>query len=758
MPFGLTNAPATFQRAMDILLSPKSWEEHIVHVDEILSVLEKAGVKLKLRKCEFFVEKIKYLGHVVRPGTLEVDAARTVALEQVPYPQTQTQLRSFLELCGVYRRFVPHYAKIAHPLNQLLKKGQPVHDYQISAALFQTHSDAQRKPIGFFSRTLTAAERNYSVSEKECLAVIWAVQTLRPYLYGEHFIVHTGHASLRWLMNVTDPSGRLIRWRLRLSEFDFEIKYKKGKANSQADALSRLRTAGETVEEIDDEIPCFMAEPAEAVTPEELIREQAVDPFCNRIKEEMDAGKVRTFSMKTEELEGTLCRTAAEFVQVVIPQSLRDRVLGLSHYAKLAGHPGGRKLYKTLRRYFYWPTMASDCYAVAKNCAACARERLITTKRGNQYILVISDRYSKLVRTVPLKKISAAHIAQAFVHYWVFVYGPPVKLLSDIGTQFTTRFFQNVCRILGIRNVFTTTYHPQASGQVERFNHTLTSALQKYVGEHPKDWDLFSDAVTLAYNTQVHRTTNMAPFELVLARAPRSIALQAQPSLEGFSSNRAYYLKWQSWLESLMKGADRSLRKEQARYKRNFDARLCKPQYEIPPWSYVFLRKEQGTASEPKHKLAQVATGPYHVQRSDQHMVVIAIGDQEESVLRDRVELAPSPMDYAPITGLRQALQFLGEPKLNEEGEVMEDEERPHTRATTTGDHDNLVGRTPTTETPPDLREFGKSREEDELEDLRKGEGQLDTQEEETESQEYVIDKIVDHSYDEEKLILKVRW
>ncbi|CDF36784.1 unnamed protein product [Chondrus crispus] len=811
MPLGLTNAPATFQRAMDILLSPfrwkcclvyiiifsKSWEEHVVHVDEILSVLEKACVKLKLRKCEFFVEKIKYLGRVVRPGTLEVDAARTAALEQVRYPQTQTQLRSFLGLCNVYRRFVPHYAKIEHPLNQLLKKGQllqlegldepcekdfhklkdailepPVlalpkkdlpysvdtdaSDYQIGAALFQTHPDAQRKPIRFFSRTLAAAERNYSVSEKECLAVIWAVQTLGPYLYGEHFVVHTDYASLRQLMNVTDPSGRLIRWRLRLSEFDFEIKYKKGKANSQADALSRLRTAEET-----------------------LIREQAVDPFCNRIKEEMDAGKVRTFSMETEEFEGTLCRTAAEFAQVVIPQSLRDRVLSLSHYAKLAGRPGGRKLYKTLRRYFYWPTMALDCYAVAKNCAACARERVklrrntkemklftpkaplefvaidilgeqITRKRGNRYILVISDRYSKLVRTVPLKKISAAYIAQAFVHHLVFVYGPPVKLLSDNGTQFTARFFQNVCRILGICNVFTTTYHPQSNGQVERFNRTLTSALRKYVGEHPKDWDLFSDAVTFAYNTQVHRTTNIAPFELVLARAPRSIALQAQPSLEGFSSNRAYYLKWQSWLESLIKGAGKSLRKEQARYKRNFDARLRKSKYDIPSGSYVFLRKEQGTATEPKHKLAQVATGPYQVKESTENTVVIAIGDQEERVSRDRVELAPSPMGYTPIVRLRQALQFL-----NREGE----REEPAAQAKDRTDDGPLINQE-AAGISPDLQEMGGSEEQDEDESLalRKGDGELDTQEEGAGSQEYVIDKIVDHGYDGEKLILKVRW
>ena len=163
------------------------------------------------------------------------------------------------------------------------------------------------------------------------------------------------------------------------------------------------------------------------------------------------------------------------------------------------------------------------------------------------------------MRTVPLKKISAANIAQAFVHHWVFVYGPPVKLLSDNGTQFTARFFQNVCLILSMRNVFTTTFHPQANGQVERFNRTLTSALRKYVGEHLKDWDLFSDAITFAYNTQVHRTTNMAPFQLVLARAPRSIEPQAQPKLEEFSSSRDYHLKWQSWLESLMRTTDKSL-------------------------------------------------------------------------------------------------------------------------------------------------------------------------------------------------------
>ncbi|CDF40870.1 unnamed protein product [Chondrus crispus] len=443
MPFGLTNAPATFQRAMDILLSPFRWKFYQVP------------------------------GPCRSAGTLEVDAAQTAALEQVRYPQTQTQLRSFLGLCNVYRRFVPHYAKIAHPLNQLLTKEQSVQlegfdepcekafhklkdailappvlalpkkdlpysvdtdasDYQIGAALFQTHPDAQRKPIGFFSRTLAAAERNYSVSEKECLAVIWAIQTLRPYLYGEHFIVHTDHASLRWLMNVTDPSGRLIRWRLRLSKFDFEIKYKKGKANSQADALSRLRTAGETVDEIDDAIPCFMAEPVEGTVEDE----DSFDANGRRNGENVQHGD-RGTRRNSMPYRGGVCTSG----NTTIVKGPRPWV---EPPRKIGRPPGRQELYKTLRRYFYWPTMALDCYAVAKNCAACAWERvklrrntkemklftpkaplefvpidifgeLITTKRGNRYILVISDRYSKPARTVPLKKISAAHIAQAFV-------------------------------------------------------------------------------------------------------------------------------------------------------------------------------------------------------------------------------------------------------------------------------------------------------------------------------------------------------
>ena len=222
---------------------------------------------LKLAKCEFFASTVKYLGHIIKPGRLEIYSTANSALRKLKYPATQTDLRSFLGLTNVYRNFVPGYSKISAPLSNLLKKGKPVKlkkfgkaeisafnalidaiceppildlprpglpytvdidasDRQVGAALFQIHDDGIRRPIWFYSRTLRSAELNYSVTEKECLAVVWALDTLRPYLHGEYFTVNTDHSSLRWLMEVAEPSGRLMRWRLRLSEFNFVVKYK----------------------------------------------------------------------------------------------------------------------------------------------------------------------------------------------------------------------------------------------------------------------------------------------------------------------------------------------------------------------------------------------------------------------------------------------------------------------------------------------------------------------------------------------------
>ncbi len=421
MPFGLTNAPATFQRAIDILLSGVNWqfclvylddvivysnteEDHIRHVDEVLTVLGKAGLSLKFAKSHFFRRSVNYLGHRITPGQLKVDLKRRDALEGFQFPRTQTQVRSFLGMCNVFRRFVKDFAKIAGPLNELLKKGMPVDlepptDQQIEAfhelkrrlleppilrlpvydrpytvdvdaskdqlgcVLLQEQADGELMPVGYWRRTLLPAELNYSTTERECLAVVWAVLLLRPYLERTRFTARTDHHALKWALFLANAEGRLAKWRLRLAEFDFEVVYRPGVKHSVPDALSRVDTAKPDQGEIDDQIPCLAVsiqgfddwgdigddwlelqahEPdvqvltathqvgSEPILPEEWVREQESDPLCKQIAAELER---KTKSRFVRRKDGVIVRIAPldESKQIVVPSALRRRVLLMNH-------------------------------------------------------------------------------------------------------------------------------------------------------------------------------------------------------------------------------------------------------------------------------------------------------------------------------------------------------------------------------------------------------------------------------------------
>ena len=402
--------------------------------------------------------------------------------------------------------------------------------------------------------------------------MVWAITTLRPYIEGQKFVVRTAHDALRWLLTLSDPSGRLMRWRLRLSEFDFEIQYRPGRVQQVPDALSRLITPGSDPKPVDDEIPTFgdhnvlvttrantrrsaangaaasteetstgepdplkvptyshhddevmdevlddeldvfdigiadqTYEPVDVTpadvptkpTTEEILKAQKTDSFCQTV---LARQSKRIDSAFFEGPDGLLRRwhpREPDIEQVVLPDTLRPRVLQLAHHAKLAGHPGQTRMYYNVRRTYYRPHMAVDIFATVRNCTTCAKNGLklrkrtnplklfpatkplaslcidilgplTKSKRGYVFLLVITDRFTKLTRVVPLRKITAYNVAVAFVEHWVFSYGPPECFISDNGKQFAAKFFQAVCELLGISNVFTSTYHPRTNGQMER--------------------------------------------------------------------------------------------------------------------------------------------------------------------------------------------------------------------------------------------------------------------------------------------------
>lgn len=306
MPFGLKNAPSTFQRVMDsvlkdcigkiclvylddIIIYSTSLQEHLGNIREIFERLRKANFKIQLDKSEFMKKELAFLGHIVTTGGIKPNPDKIQAIKCFPIPKTQKEIKSFLGLLGYYRKFIKDFAKLVKPLTVCLKKGKtvelteeytktfktckdiltndPILQYPDFSKPFVLTTDASNvaigavlsqgpigsdKPICYASRTLSDTETNYSTIEKELLAIVWATKYFRPYIFGRKFQIVTDHRPLTWLMSLREPNTKLIRWRLKLEEYDYSIVYKKGKANTNADALSRVKIREQRVKETTD--------------------------------------------------------------------------------------------------------------------------------------------------------------------------------------------------------------------------------------------------------------------------------------------------------------------------------------------------------------------------------------------------------------------------------------------------------------------------------------------------------------------------
>ncbi|KAL0867440.1 hypothetical protein ABMA27_008227 [Loxostege sticticalis] len=328
MPFGLKNAPSTFQRLMNTALSGLQGIQCFVYLDDIVIYsfdlpthmsklsnvfdrLRHCNLKLQPDKCEFLRKEVSYLGHVITDDGVKPNPEKTKAVQNFPQPKCPKDIKSLMGLVSYYRRFIPNLSKIAKPLTNLLKKDVPFNwqneqqlafeslkkclisapilaypdftkpfiltcdasNFAISAILSQGPIGNDR-PIAYASRTLNKAESNYSITEKECLAIIFGTKTFRPYLYGRRFKIVTDHRPLKWLFNCKDPRSKLVRWRLKLEEFDYEVEYKKGKINSNADALSRFPV--NPVIESESE-----PQPSTSKTPNDSVSNQAADAPAN---------------------------------------------------------------------------------------------------------------------------------------------------------------------------------------------------------------------------------------------------------------------------------------------------------------------------------------------------------------------------------------------------------------------------------------------------------------------------------------------
>ncbi|CAN6560009.1 unnamed protein product [Malus baccata var. baccata] len=561
MPFGLCNAPATFQRCMvsifsdfiekiievfmdDFSVFGDSFDGCLENLTLILKRCMETNLVLNWEKCHFMVKQGIVLGHIISENGIEVDKSKIDLVRHLPSPTSVREVRSFLGHAGFYRRFIKDFSKIAQPLCRLLQKEvvfeftkectasfnqlkellttAPIivppdwslpfelmcdaSDYALGAVLGQ-RKDKKPHVIYYASRTLNDAQLNYSTTEKELLAVVFALDKFRSYLIGTKIIVFTDHAALKYLLTKKEAKPRLIRWMLLLQEFDIEIRDKKGSENVVADHLSRMVQEEDVVpiiETFPDEqlMSVKVSEPwyADLVNylvskhvPSELLKHQ-----CDKLKKEA------RFYVWDDPYLWKYCPD--QVIRRCVHDSEFNAILTFCHTYACGGHFGTqRTALKVLECGFYWPTIFRDARTFCMSCDRCQRTGNIGPKQqmpqtpifsveifdvwgidfmgpfppsfGFTYILLAVDYVSKWVEAKATRTNDSKVVAD-FVKTNIFArFGMPRVLISDGGSHFCNRTIEALLKKYKVTHKVSTPYHPQTNGQAEVSNREIKQIL-----------------------------------------------------------------------------------------------------------------------------------------------------------------------------------------------------------------------------------------------------------------------------------------
>ena len=593
--FGLRNTGATFQRLMDeifseipcvvvyiddLLIFSPNLDQHAKDIKTVLQLLKDNGLLVRPDKCLWAKQAVEFLGHQISHRGMSPLQDKVEAITKYPTPTTLKELMTFNGMVNYYHRFIPHLARIMGPLYDALQ-GKPkkltwsptlekafnstkkslaeatllaypipkrpltlttdASDVAIGAVLEQDLPNG-RRPIAFFSRKLSTAEKGYCTLDKELLALHRGIRHFHHLLEERQFVARTDHLPLvhAFVAKKDAWSPRVRRQLSEISEYQCTLEYIKGKENTIADALSRHVA------------PLIQL----GINYADIERAQRNCEDLEEMKKHSPSLKWQLFKFGDYKI---LCDVSTGRPRPYIPTELRKTIFNIAHSIS---HPSAKSTSTLITNKYVWKAMRRDIKTWTRECDRCQRFKVnkhvesgiqpydtppvrfanihmdivgpLPSSQGYKYLLTAIDRVTRWAEAYPIRTQTAENCLKA-VTQWISRYGLPESITTDRGANFTSNIWQEVTTSLGIKLQHTTAYNPEANGVIERYHRTLKTALASSCID--EDWSKKLPWVLLSLRATPHAALGASPAEAVFGKCLR-LPLDILPTPDPGSSPR----------------------------------------------------------------------------------------------------------------------------------------------------------------------------------------------------------------------------